>query len=135
MVFTKERGEQNGKNVALTERNLCAYLKARREELGKSQAEIAKALGYKNANFLSVLENGKVRLPFAKLTTIARAYEVEPYFLNVMVKTLYPEIWDMAWTMAKTGLFASTTQEEEDKELQAEWEDATKKVYMDVIDS
>lgn len=37
--------------------------------------------------------------------------------------------------MAKTGLFASTTQEEEDKELQAEWEDATKKVYMDVIDS
>lgn len=92
LVFTKERGEQNGKNVALTERNLWAYLKARREELGKSQAEIAKALGYKNANFLSVLENCKVRLPFAKLATIAKVYEVNQNFLNIMVKVIYPEI-------------------------------------------
>lgn len=123
------------KNVALTERNLCAYLKARREELGKSQGDVAKALQYKNANFLSTLESCKVRLPFAKLTAIARAYEVSPNFLNIMVKVIYPEIWAMTWAMAKTGIFGFATEDEADEKLQAEWQDATEKAYMNIIDA
>jgi transcriptional regulator with XRE-family HTH domain len=62
---------------------------------GKTQAEIAEALGYTNANMISLLKAGKTKLPINRVEIMAKALGVDPLNLLRIAMTEYmPETWD-----------------------------------------
>ncbi|MDV5495383.1 helix-turn-helix transcriptional regulator [Escherichia coli] len=50
-----------------------------------SQAQIARLIGYKNANNLSLIKSGKIPLPIDKVRPLALALGIEPSRLMMMV--------------------------------------------------
>ena len=56
-------------------------IKARREELGMSQDELARMVGYKWRSSINKIELGGQRLPQKKIVEIARALRVTPSYL------------------------------------------------------
>lgn len=53
-------------------------IKARRTELGISQAELARRLGYADKSMISKVENGEVDLPQSKVVSFAAALQTTP---------------------------------------------------------
>jgi transcriptional regulator with XRE-family HTH domain len=86
----KSKLETSNKDSVLGE-----ILQQRRLELNMSQRDIAKKLGYRNINFISMIERGGSRLPFEKLPDNARVYKMENHFLLIMIKNLYPGVWNV----------------------------------------
>jgi transcriptional regulator with XRE-family HTH domain len=68
-------------------------LRQQRLLLSLSQRDIALKLGYRNINFISMIEHGNSRLPFGKLPEIVKAYQLDQFFLPIIVRALYPEAW------------------------------------------
>lgn len=56
---------------------MAELLKKLRLENGKTQYEVAKALGYKGKSGYSMLENGKVELTIPKAKILAKLYNVD----------------------------------------------------------
>lgn len=63
----------------------AAFIAAAIEASGVSQTSIAKAMGYKNANNLSLIKSGKIPLPIDKVRPLARALNLDPARLMMMV--------------------------------------------------
>jgi transcriptional regulator with XRE-family HTH domain len=47
----------------------------------KTQADIAKEAGFRNANFITMLKTGSSKLAFDRVPSLAKALDVEPAFL------------------------------------------------------
>ena len=58
-----------------------ARIKKRREELGLTQEELAKKLGYKSRSSINKIELGERRLTQKKILTIATALDVSPLYI------------------------------------------------------
>ena len=71
-------------------------LKRRREELGLSQRQVADALGYRNYNYISMIETGRSAIPVNKIPAIVIAYNINPAFGCMLLKANFEETWDMA---------------------------------------
>lgn len=59
---------------------IAAYLERRIHELRlrRSQAEIAKAAGFRSADFLSRLKSGAAKVPLDRVESLAQALDVDP---------------------------------------------------------
>ena len=88
-----------------------AILKAKREDQNTSQRDVALELGYRNVNFISMIESGRSNPPLSRLSDICRIYGMEPEFLPLMVKMIYPETWEVITTLLTQGkdFFANRT--------------------------
>ena len=58
--------------------SLYRNIKNRRLELGLSQTELAKKIGYKDKTMISHIENGHVDLPHSKILAFAKALDISP---------------------------------------------------------
>ena len=76
-----------------------AILKAKREHENMSQRDVAHILGYRNINFISMIESGRSNPPLARLADIVRAYGMEADFVPIMIKEIFPETWDIIKTL------------------------------------
>lgn len=56
-------------------------IKARRQELGLSQRELAKRLGYTDHTTITRVESGKVDLPMSRIAQFAEALRVSPSYI------------------------------------------------------
>lgn len=56
-------------------------IKMRREELGLSQVELAKKLGYKSRSSINKIESGENDIPQSKIAAFAKALETTPAYL------------------------------------------------------
>ena len=56
-------------------------IRKRREELGMSQEELARAIGYKSRSSINKMEVDGRGLPQTKIVALARALEVTPAYL------------------------------------------------------
>lgn len=56
--------------------DLYKNIKARREELGMSQAELARRVGYTNRSTIARIERGDVDLSQSKIMEIAKALKI-----------------------------------------------------------
>lgn len=56
-------------------------VRARREELGLTQEELATRLGYKSKSSINKIETGINNLPMSKVARFARALEIDPDLL------------------------------------------------------
>ena len=85
-------------------------IRARREELGMSQDELARAAGYKSRSSINKIEVDGRNLPQSKLMDIAKALHVSPMYLlgwedeegNEVMEAYYldPEVAEMAQELA-----------------------------------
>jgi transcriptional regulator with XRE-family HTH domain len=85
----------------LTASDVGRLMTANRNRLGISQGEIAKELGYANANFISMTETGKSKIPVNKIDAFVEAYRMSPEFSLVILKVMYPDMLETILTLAK----------------------------------
>lgn len=57
---------------------LYKNIKNRRKELGMTQSELAKKLGYTDKSMISKIENGSIDLPQSKIIAFANALDISP---------------------------------------------------------
>lgn len=58
---------------SVANKNVYANIKKRRNEIGMSQSELAKIVGYSDKTMISKIERGIIDLPLPKLNAIAKA--------------------------------------------------------------
>jgi transcriptional regulator with XRE-family HTH domain len=113
----KRKEGDESMSVEINHQTVGALLKARRENLDISQREIAHRLGYRNINFISMLESGRSNIPIGRLADVLGAYEIDG-FLSIAAKGLYPECWNlMLKIIQKHPEFANKDTKEIDKEM------------------
>ena len=71
--------------IEFIESRYAAFIAGLIESSPMSQAQIAKTIGYKNANNLSLIKSGKIPLPIDKVRPLALALGIEPSRLMRMV--------------------------------------------------
>lgn len=69
---------------------LYINIKGRRKELGITQEELAKRLGYADKSMISRIERGLIDLPESKINEFAEALNVEPAWLLGYVNKKHP---------------------------------------------
>lgn len=70
------------------------FLKRWREELNFSQQELTSMLGYKNVNFVSMIERSMAKIPADKIVDFSRAYMIPTHVFSALIlKSSYPKIW------------------------------------------
>lgn len=106
------------KKTELTEANVCELLKRKRESLGLSQKEISRLLGYKTPTMVSMMEANSAKIPLSKLSEVVSIYDLPSGFLNIMVKVLFPEFWNLAFEMRKHGFCEGSREDVETKVLE-----------------
>jgi len=75
---------------------LGEFIKRWRDELGFSQGELTEMLGYKNVNFISMIERGAAKIPADRISDFADVYLIpKNFFACLVLKCSYPEIWDL----------------------------------------
>lgn len=67
--------------IEVIDTNLYARIRARREELGMSQGELAKRLGYKSRSTIAKIESGENDIPQSKIEAFADALSVTAAYL------------------------------------------------------
>lgn len=70
---------------------LYERIKARREELGLTQEELAHKLGYKSRSSINKVEKGENDIPQSKIAAFARALDTTPEYLMGWVDEPTPE--------------------------------------------
>jgi hypothetical protein len=64
--------------------------------LGKSQVEIAQHVGFDKPNVITMIKQGKTKLPMTKVTKMAEALEADPvYLLKLCMQTYQPDNWEV----------------------------------------
>ncbi|EQA2994192.1 XRE family transcriptional regulator [Escherichia coli] len=71
--------------IEFIESRYAAFIAGLIESSPMSQAQIARLIGYKNANNLSLIKSGKIPLPIDKVRPLALALGIEPSRLMMMV--------------------------------------------------
>lgn len=71
------------------------YITLQVEASPKAQYEIAKEVGFDKPNMITMIKQGKTKLPLTKIGPMARALGVDPIFLFRLVMSEYmPETWE-----------------------------------------
>ena len=73
---------------------VAAFVGSRIQATGKLQYEIAREAGFENPNVLTMIKNGKTKVPLARVGSLARALDTDPMLLMKMCLAEYqPETW------------------------------------------
>jgi transcriptional regulator with XRE-family HTH domain len=59
----------------------CENIRQRRLELGRTQREVAAAIGISSADFISLVEQGHRRLELERVPALAQVLELDPALL------------------------------------------------------
>lgn len=74
---------------------VAKFIAQRIQATGKSQREIAIEAGFDSPNMVTMLKQGKTKLPIAKVGTMAKALETDPvHLLKLSLSTYCPETWE-----------------------------------------
>ena len=79
-----------------TASNVAAFVARRIQELGCLQREVAEAVGYDNPNIITMIKQGKTKLPLSKVSLMAHALETDPlHLLHLCMSEYFPETWEV----------------------------------------
>ena len=78
-----------------TESQVAKYVQLRIQTLGKKQSLIAKEAGFDKPNVITMIKQGKTKLPLAKIGEMAKALETDPiYLLKLCLSQYQPKTWE-----------------------------------------
>ena len=73
---------------------VAEYLAAQIAISGKSQADIAREVGYDRSNVVNMMKQGTLKLPIAKVGPVAQALGVDPvHLLRLTLSEYMPDTW------------------------------------------
>lgn len=73
---------------------VARFLEIQFTQCGKSQTEIAKELGYRKPNILSMMKKGETKLPLDMVGPMARVLNADPmYLLRLTMSEYTPGTW------------------------------------------
>lgn len=77
-------------------RNVAEYISMQLHLCGKSQTQIAEEVGFDKPNVITMIKQGKTKVPLNKIGSMAKALEVDPIFFFKLVMSEYmPDVMDM----------------------------------------
>jgi transcriptional regulator with XRE-family HTH domain len=84
---------------------VAEYLDRQISKSRKSQIEIARVCGFETPNMITMLKQGRTKLPLAKVGPMARALEVDPaYLLRLALREYLPETYAAIETVMSPAL-------------------------------
>lgn len=94
---------------------VAAFVRDRIRVLGKPQKEIAAECGFEAPNVITMIKQGRTKLPLAKVGRMAKALEADPvYLLKLCLSAYQPDTWasleplfDLALTQDERTLLGS----------------------------
>lgn len=73
---------------------VARFIENRIRILGKQQTEIAAECGFEKPNMITMIKQGRTKLPLAKVGPMAKALEADPVqLLKLTMKEYMPETW------------------------------------------
>jgi len=73
--------------------SVAEFLTSTLPTCGKTQKEVAQEMGYDNPNIITMFKQGLTKVPLTKVSSLAKALDVDPVFLLKIVLTEYaPEV-------------------------------------------
>lgn len=73
---------------------VARFLAERIEASGQLQKDIAEKVGFEKPNMITMVKQGKTRLPLDKVGPMAKALEVDPLqLLQLCMQEYYPHTW------------------------------------------
>jgi hypothetical protein len=73
---------------------VARIIASRIEVTGKLQKDIAAKVGFENANMITMIKQGRTRLPLDKVGPMALALEIDPLdLLQLCMKEYHPATW------------------------------------------
>jgi hypothetical protein len=94
--------------MSTTKKQVAAYFTALVNASPKNQYEIAKQAGFDSANTISMLKNGKTKIPFARIPALAKALDSDPKEMFAMALEAYePELFKIYSALAPSMLIST----------------------------
>ncbi len=73
----------------------ACFISARIDESHKSHYQIAKEMGFRTIDDISMIRSGMAKMPIAKIGTFSRVLDTDPVeLLSMCLHEYYPETWD-----------------------------------------
>ena len=89
---------------------VAEYITLQLDACDRTQFDIAKEVGFEKPNMITMIKQGRTKLPLAKVGLMARALGVDPgHLFKITMQEYYPETWDAL--EATLGGFVATTNE------------------------
>jgi len=77
-----------------TKSNVARFVAGRITETGKLQREIAEESGFDSLNVITMIRQGRTKVPLAKVGVFARALDTDPFkFLQMCMSEYQPDTW------------------------------------------
>lgn len=75
-------------------KSVAEYITGQINLCGKSQFEIAKESGFEKPNIITMIKQGRTKLPLDKVGKFSKAIEVDPVFLfKLCMNEYWPDTW------------------------------------------
>jgi transcriptional regulator with XRE-family HTH domain len=75
-------------------KTVAEYLTAQIDLCGKSQLQIAREVGFEKPNIITMLKQGKSKVPISRVGKLAKALGVDPWYLYQLAMGEYePDTW------------------------------------------
>ncbi len=95
-MTTKTANPVAGKTRSTKNLTVAEYIDLQIAASGKSQFLIAEECGFAKPNIITMIKQGKTKLPLAKVGLMAQALSIDPLHLFKMVMSEYePDTWEM----------------------------------------
>jgi len=73
---------------------VARYITDAIERCGKTQLQISREIGFEKPNVITMIKQGKTKLPLDRMGEVARALEVDPYELvDLAMNEYHPVAW------------------------------------------
>ena len=83
-------------SVAAKPKNVAEYISWQINLCGKSQIEIAKESGFDKPNVITMIKQGKTKVPLNKIGSMAKALEIDPvFFFKLCVTEYMPDMMEI----------------------------------------
>lgn len=84
---------------------VAKFVRQQIQVLGKSQREIAQEVGFEKPNVITMIKQGKTKLPIAKVGRMAKALDTDPVFLmKLCMNTYHPDTWQFIEPFLESAL-------------------------------
>ncbi len=98
---------------AIKERiSVTAFVEERLEAIGKTQRQVAEEAGFDYPNVVSMMKQGKMKVPLNRVRGLAGALEADPvHLLRLVMEEHYPELWESVWEITQGGVLTRNERE------------------------
>jgi transcriptional regulator with XRE-family HTH domain len=88
--------------------NVATYIASRIEASGQLQKDIAEKVGFERPNMITMVKQGRSRLPIDKIGPMAQALEIDPLALfSMCMHEYYPNTWKAIAPCLESAMTAS----------------------------